>query len=41
LGIDPWFCDPQSPWQKVTVENTNNHLRRYLPRKADPTAFKN
>ena len=41
LGIDPWFCDPQSPWQKGTVENTNNRLRRYLPRKADPTAFTN
>jgi IS30 family transposase len=39
LGVDPWFCDPQSPWQKGTVENTNNRLRRYLPRKADPTAF--
>ena len=39
LGVDPWFCDPQSPWQKGTVENTNNRLRRYLPRKADPAAF--
>ena len=39
LGADPWFCDPQSPWQKGTVENTNNRLRRYLPRKSDPTAF--
>ena len=41
LGADPWFCDPQSPWQKGTVENTNNRLRRYLPRKSDPTAFTN
>jgi len=39
LGVDPWFCDPQSPWQKGAVENTNNRLRRYLPRKADPTVF--
>lgn len=39
LGVEPWFCDPSSPWQKGTVENTNNRLRRYLPRKADPTAF--
>ena len=39
LGVEPWFCDPQSRWQKGTVENTNNRLRRYLPRKADPTAF--
>lgn len=36
LGVDPWFCDPQAPWQKGTVENTNNRLRRYLPRKKDP-----
>jgi IS30 family transposase len=41
LGVDPWFCDPQSPWQKGTVENTNDRLRRYLPRKSDPTAFTN
>jgi len=41
LGVEPWFCDPQSPWQKGTVENNNNRLRRYLPRKADPTAFTN
>jgi IS30 family transposase len=41
LGVDPWFCDPQSPWQKGTVENTNSRLRRYLPRKVDPTAFTN
>lgn len=39
LGVDPWFCDPRSPSQKGTVENTNNRLRRYLPRKSDPTAF--
>ncbi len=41
LGVEPWVCDPQSPWQKGAVENTNNRLRRYLPRKADPTAFTN
>ncbi|MGO4908799.1 IS30 family transposase [Pseudorhodobacter sp. W20_MBD10_FR17] len=41
LSVDPWFCDPQSPWQKGTVENTNSRLRRYLPRKVDPTAFTN
>lgn len=39
IGADPWFCDPRSPWQKGTVENTNNRLRRYLPRKSDPKAF--
>lgn len=36
LGADPWFCDPQSPWQKGTVENTNNRLRRYLRAKPIP-----
>ncbi len=25
---DSWFCDPQVLWQKGTVENTNNRLRR-------------
>ena len=41
IAIDSWFCDPKSPWQKGTVENTNNRLRRYLPRKSDPTALTN
>ena len=41
LGASAWFCDPQAPWQKGTVENTNNRLRRHLPRHADPTAFTN
>jgi IS30 family transposase len=26
-----WFCDPQAPWQKGAVENTNKRVRRYLP----------
>jgi transposase, IS30 family len=39
LGTQTWFCDPQAPWQKGTVENTNNRLRTWLPRKADPTAL--
>jgi transposase, IS30 family len=39
LGVQTWFCDPQSPWQKGTVENTNGRLRRYLPRQLDPTAI--
>ena len=41
IGAASWFCDPKSPWQKGAVENTNNRLRRYLPRKSDPTAFTN
>lgn len=41
IGADAWFCDPQAPWQKGTVENTNNRLRRYLPRSTAPTALTN
>ena len=29
LGADPWFCDPQSPWQKGTVENGYTILTSY------------
>lgn len=35
LGIDSWFCKPQAPWQKGSVENTNGRLRRFLPRHTD------
>lgn len=31
MGTTAWFCDPQAPWQKGTVENTNKRVRRYLP----------
>ena len=31
MGAAAWFCDPQAPWQKGTVENTNKRVRRYLP----------
>jgi IS30 family transposase len=34
-GIDAYFCDPHSPWQKGGVENTNGRLRRYLPGELD------
>jgi hypothetical protein len=30
MGTAAWFCDPQAPWQKGTVENTNKRVRRYL-----------
>jgi len=31
MGAKAWFCDPQAPWQKGTVENMNRRVRRYLP----------
>jgi IS30 family transposase len=37
LGMDAYFCAPQAPWQKGTVENTNGRLRRFLPLDADIT----
>jgi IS30 family transposase len=32
LGLETFFCDPHSPWQKGGVENAIGRLRRYLPR---------
>ena len=34
-GIEAYFCDPHSPWQKGSVENTNGRLRRFLPGELD------
>jgi len=35
LGVETFFCDPHSPWQKGGVENSIGRLRRLLPRKTD------
>src|SRR6476469_5093379 len=35
LGVQTFFCDPHSPWQKSGVENSIGRLRRSLPRKTD------
>lgn len=35
LGLQTFFCDVRSPWQKGGIENTIGRLRRILPRKTD------
>jgi len=37
--VKVYFCDPQSPWQRGSNENTNGLLRQYFLKNADLTGY--
>lgn len=39
LGVKIYFCHPYHSWEKGTVENTNKHIRKYIPKGSDLSKY--